>query len=94
MERKFTAEEAEIIKSNAGNIIEMKRKIDVLFELINDMDKRMKEHENCLRGIIFGRDRENTHNSLYVSPKNYILFSHQNEGVCYKLYIDTLNIEK
>lgn len=93
MERKFTAEEAETIKRNSGDIIKLKRQIDVLYEKIEVLEKEINEQENSLRRIIFG-ESANTLDSLRVSRTNCIVFSRKNDRVFHRLDIDTLKIEK
>lgn len=93
MERKFTEEEAEIIKRHSGTIIKLKRHIDVLYEQIEVLEKEINEKENSLRRIIFG-DSANILGSFWVSKNNCILFSMKNDKNFYQLDINSLIFEK
>lgn len=93
MERKFTAEEAEIIKTRSKNVMQYLGEIDNLYNRIGELEKKIEESELSLRRIIFG-DNDDVHNSLRVSRTNLVIFFRQDFQKFYKLDLDTLKIER
>lgn len=93
MERKFTAEESEMIKKLSENVIQYLGEIDNLDKRVEELEKRIDESEIWLRRIIFG-DNDDVHNSLRVSSTNHVIFFRQGYQKFYKMDIDTLKIER
>lgn len=87
MERKFTEEEAEKIKTNARNIIQCRKELEEIY-------KRMDDSEHILRQIIFGENNINHHLTIPYNDTNHIIFSYQYDWTEYLLNIDTLKIER
>lgn len=92
-DRKFTAEEAEMIKKLSENVIQFLGEIDNLNKRVDELEKRINESEIWLRRIIFGNN-DDVHNSLRVSSTNHVIFFRQDYQKFYKLDIDTLKIER
>ncbi len=86
MERKFTAEEAEKIKTNARNIIQGRKEIE-------EIQERMDKSEQILRRIVFGEDFNNHHLFIHYN-NNSIIFSKKYDRDHYQIDLETLKIEK
>lgn len=92
-DRKFTAEEVDMIKTLSKKVMQYLGEINYLNNRIDDLENRIDKSEKCLRRIIFG-DNDDVHNSLRVSRTNHVIFFRKDYQKFYKMDIDTLKIER